>query len=228
MIFHFDLVRLDRDGWRKKDWTLPELKATYARIDRTGGDHGWNTSFLGNHDNPRAVSHFGDDSPEWRAASAKALATMMLTQRATPFLYQGDELGMTNYPFRGLEDYDDVEVKGQWRDFVESGKVSADEYLAHLRQTSRDNARTPMQWSDAPNGGFTTGKPWLAVNPNYPQVNAASQVDDPARSTITTVACWKCAARPPRSSTASSAISIRPIPRSSPTRARSTTSAIWC
>lgn len=178
MIFHFDLVRLDRDGWRKKDWTLPELKAAYAQIDRTGGSHGWNTSFLTNHDNPRTVSHFGDDSPEWRAVSAKALATMMLTQRATPFLYQGDELGMTNYPFHGIEDYDDVEVKGQWHDFVESGKVSAEEYLSHLRQTSRDNARTPMQWSAAPNGGFTTGTPWLAVNPNYAQINATAQVDD--------------------------------------------------
>ncbi|WP_170849418.1 glycoside hydrolase family 13 protein [Azotobacter beijerinckii] len=178
MIFHFDIVRLDRDGWRKKDWMLPQLKAAYAQIDRTGGTHGWNTSFLSNHDNPRAVSHFGDDSPEWRAVSAKALATMMLTQRGTPFLYQGDELGMTNYPFRGIEDYNDVEVKGQWHDFVESGKVPAEEYLSHLRQTSRDNARTPMQWSAAPNGGFTSGKPWLAVNPNYTRINAASQVED--------------------------------------------------
>ncbi|MBB3103172.1 glycoside hydrolase family 13 protein [Azomonas macrocytogenes] len=180
MIFHFDIVRLDRDGWRKKDWTLPQLKAAYVQIDRTGGAHGWNTSFLSNHDNPRAVSHFGDDSPEWRTVSAKALATLMLTQRATPFLFQGDELGMTNYPFRGLEDYDDIEVKGDWHDFVESGKVPAEEYLSDLRQTSRDNARTPMQWSSAPNGGFTTGKPWLAVNPNYAQINAATQVDDPA------------------------------------------------
>lgn len=179
MIFHFDLVRLDRDGWRKKDWTLPEVKAAYAKIDETGGAHGWNTSFLSNHDNPRAVSHFGDDTPEWRTISAKALATMMLTQRATPFLYQGDELGMTNYPFRGVEDYDDVEVKGQWQDFVETGKVKAEEYLSHLRQTSRDNARTPMQWSAEPNGGFTSGKPWLSVNPNYVDINAASQVGDP-------------------------------------------------
>ena len=180
MIFHFDIVRLDRDNWRKTDWTLSALKATYAQIERTAGAHGWNTSFLTNHDNPRAVSHFGDDRPEWRAVSAKALATMMLTQRATPFLYQGDELGMTNYPFRGIEDYDDVEVKGVWRTLVETGKVSATEYLDHLRQTSRDNARTPMQWSAAANSGFTTGQPWLAVNPNYEEINAASQIDDPA------------------------------------------------
>jgi len=180
MIFHFDIVRMDRDGWRKTEWTLPALKAAYTQIDRAAGTHGWNTSFLGNHDNPRVVSHFGDDSPEWRERSAKALATMMLTQRATPFLYQGDELGMTNYPFKGIEEYDDVEVKGNWREQVETGLVSADEYLAHLRLTSRDHARTPMQWSTDAQAGFTTGKPWLAVNPNYTAINAEEQMADPA------------------------------------------------
>lgn len=179
MLFNFDLVRMDRDGWRKTDWTLPQLKATYAKIDSGSGANGWNTSFLSNHDNPRAVSHFGDDSPRWRVASAKALATMMLTQRATPFLYQGDELGMTNYPFQRVEDFEDVEIRGQWRDLVATGKVPAQEYLQNVRQTSRDNARTPMQWNTAANGGFTTGKPWLAVNPNYAQINAAAQQHDP-------------------------------------------------
>ena len=178
MIFHFDIVRMDRDHWRKTDWSLPQLKSIYTKIDQTAGTHGWNTSFLCNHDNPRTVSHFGDDSPEWRAISAKALATLMLTQRGTPFLYQGDELGMTNYPFAGIEDFDDIEVKGFWRQQVETGQVPAAEYLAHQRQTSRDNARTPMQWSSAENGGFTTGRPWLAVNPNYSEINAASQLED--------------------------------------------------
>ncbi|MBK8454717.1 MAG: alpha-glucosidase [Thiofilum sp.] len=180
MIFHFDLVRLDREVWRKLDWTLPAVKAMYGRIDAAAGSHGWNTTFLTNHDNPRTVSHFGDDSPPWRSLSAKALATMMFAQRGTPFLYQGDELGMTNYPFQGIEDYDDVEVKGQWQDFVLSGKVSAEEYLTHLRQTSRDNARTPMQWNTQAQGGFTTGKPWLAVNPNYLEINAEAQIHDPS------------------------------------------------
>lgn len=90
------------------------------------------------------------------------------------------KLGMTNYPFRSIEDFDDVEVKGVWRRLVEAGKVSATEYLDHLRHTSRDNAGTPMQWSTAENGGLTTGKPWFAVNPNYKEINAASQIDDPA------------------------------------------------
>ncbi|TCO81266.1 oligo-1,6-glucosidase [Plasticicumulans lactativorans] len=179
MIFHFDIVRLDRDNWRKTDWTLPQLKATYTTIDRTAGAHGWNTSFLCNHDNPRAVSHFGDDDPAWHARSAKALATLMLTQRATPFLYQGDELGMTNYPFERIEQYDDVEVKGLWRTLVETGRVPAAELLAHLRQTSRDHARTPMQWSADAHGGFTTGTPWLAVNPNHREINAAAQLGEP-------------------------------------------------
>ncbi|WP_276572959.1 glycoside hydrolase family 13 protein [Klebsiella grimontii] len=179
MLFNFDLVRMDRDGWRKTDWTLPQLKAIYAKIDGGSGENGWNTSFLSNHDNPRAVSHFGDDSPRWREASAKALATMMLTQRATPFIYQGDELGMTNYPFKQVEDFEDVEIRGQWHDLVVSGKVPAQEYLQNIRQTSRDNARTPMQWNSEANGGFTTGKPWLAVNPSYVQINAAAQQHDP-------------------------------------------------
>ncbi|MEC5344039.1 alpha-glucosidase [Brenneria populi] len=177
MLFHFDVVRLDRDNWRKTPWTLPALKETYRKIDQSGAA-GWNTSFLSNHDNPRAVSHFGDDSDQWRVVSAKALATMMLTQRATPFLYQGDELGMTNYPFKTVKDFEDVEVRGLWKVLVEGGKVTADEFLQHIRQTSRDNARTPMQWSAANNGGFSTGKPWLAVNPNYVKINAASQVNE--------------------------------------------------
>ena len=179
MIFHFDLVRLDRRHWRRVPWTLPQFRAVLQATDDAAGEHGWATSFLCNHDNPRAVSHFGDDSPTWRVASAKALATVMLTQRATPFLYQGDELGMTNFPFRTIDDYDDVEVKGLWRTLVETGKVPGDELLHHLAHTARDHARTPIQWTAAPDGGFTTGTPWLAVNPNTAEINAAEQLDDP-------------------------------------------------
>jgi len=180
MIFHFDVVRIDRQGWRQTGWTLPQLKAIYTRLYQVVGEHGWNTVFLGNHDNPRAVSHFGDDGEAYRVKSAKALATMMLTQRGTPFIYQGEELGMTNYPFTSIDQYDDVEVKGTWAMEVATGKVGAEEYLAHLRSTSRDHARTPMQWSAAAFGGFTSGdKPWLAVNPNYPTINAEAALADP-------------------------------------------------
>jgi oligo-1,6-glucosidase len=179
MIFHFDVVRLDRDGWRWKPWTLPELKAIYTRFDKGLDVHSWSTVFLSNHDNPRVVSHFGDDSPPFRVPSAKVLATMLLTLKGTPFIYQGDELGMTNYPFTKIEEFDDIEVKNGWKAQVLTHQVSADDYLTNLRKTSRDHARTPMQWDDSPNGGFTTAaKAWLAVNPNYKEINARQALAD--------------------------------------------------
>jgi len=179
MIFHFDIVRIGRRHFRQDPWTLPQLKALYARVDAASGTHGWNTSFLSNHDSPRPVSTFGDDDPAWRDRSAKALATLVLMQRATPFIYQGDELGMTNYPFERIEQYDDVEVKGLWRTLVETGRVSADELLGELAKTARDHSRTPMQWSAEAHGGFTTGTPWLAVNDNFAEINAEAQRTDP-------------------------------------------------
>ena len=179
MIFHFDVVRIDRDGWRKAAWTLPRLKAIYTRLDQVVGKTGWNTVFLGNHDTPRAVSHYGDEDPAFRIPSAKALATMMLTQRGTPFIFQGEELGLTNFPFSRIDEFDDVEAKGQWIDEVEAGRVQADEFIAHLRHTSRDHARKPMPWTAGPFGGFTTGdKPWFALHPDFPTINAAAALAD--------------------------------------------------
>jgi oligo-1,6-glucosidase len=110
LVINFDIVRMDIDGWRKTSWTLPRLKALYTQLDQAAGPFGWNTQFLSNHDNPRSVSHFGDDDPAWVERSAKAVNTLILTQRGTPFLYQGEELGMTNYPFQTLDDFDDLEV----------------------------------------------------------------------------------------------------------------------
>jgi oligo-1,6-glucosidase len=179
MIFNFDVVRIDRDGRKWRNWTLPELKATYTRQDQGLDVHCWNTIFISNHDNPRAVSSFGDDSPAYRAASAKVLATMLLTLKGTPFIYQGDELGMTNYPFKSIDDFNDIEARNGWHAEVLTGKVSADDYVADLRRTSRDNARTPMQWDGSANGGFTTAtKAWLAVNPNYKEINARQELAD--------------------------------------------------
>ena len=175
MIFHFDLVNIDRDLWRHRPWTLQQFRQVLTQVDAACGPNGWPTAFLGNHDQPRAVSRFGDDHPAWRERSATALATVLLSLRGTPFVYQGDELGMTNYPFERIEQYDDVSAKGMWRGLVESGRVPADEMLHHLRLTSRDHARTPMQWTSDANGGFTTGTPWLAVNPDHAIVNAADQ-----------------------------------------------------
>jgi oligo-1,6-glucosidase len=180
MVFNFSAVRLDQDNGRWKQWTLPELKAIYASQDQALDVHSWNTIFLSNHDNPRLVSSFGDDSAAFRVRSANLIATMLFTLKGTPFVYQGDELGMTNYPFQGIEDFNDIAVRNAWRDKVATGKIPAEVFLTNIRRTSRDNARTPMQWDSTANGGFTTGaKPWLPVNPNYTEVNAAQETADP-------------------------------------------------
>ncbi len=179
MIFNFDAVRLNRKGDAWREWKLTELKAIYTKQDQALDVHSWNTVFLSNHDNPRVVSAFGNDSPAYRVASAKALATMLLTLKGTPFIYQGDELGMTNYPFTGIDQFDDIAVKNAWQTFVVSKQVSADHFLAEMRKTSRDNSRTPMQWDGSTNAGFTTAsKPWLAVNPNYLEINAKQELSD--------------------------------------------------
>ena len=181
MIFNFDAVRINRQGRNWRNWTLPELKGIYDAHASSLDTHSWDTVFLGNHDNPRVVSSFGDDStPEFRKRSAKLLTTMLLTLRGTPFIYQGDELGMTNYPFKDMKDFEDIEVKNAYKADVATGKIPEADFLANLRKTSRDNARTPMQWSSAANAGFSTGKePWFEINPNYSTINAAQELADP-------------------------------------------------
>lgn len=183
MIFNFDAVRLNRGAfYSERKWTLPELKAIYDRHAEVLGKTDWDTVFLSNHDNPRLVSNFGDTSTdEFRIRSAKLIETMLLTLRGTPYIYQGDELGMTNYPFRTLDQFNDIEVKNAWKERVASGRMSEAEFIAESARFGRDNSRTPMQWSPAANGGFTTAsaKPWLAVNPNYTSINAAAELKDP-------------------------------------------------
>ena len=180
-IFNFDAVRVNRQGRKYVSWTLPQLKAIYTRHAEVLTKHDWDTVFLSNHDNPRIVSSFGDDSPAFRVPSAKLLETMLLTLRGTPYIYQGDELGMTNYPFKTIDDFDDIEAKNGYKDEVLGRKViSETAYLDNLRHMGRDNSRTPMQWDGTANGGFTTAaKAWLAVNPNYTSVNAKQEVADP-------------------------------------------------
>ena len=184
MVFNFDAMRLNRgDGYAERAWTLPELKAIYDNHARVLGKTDWDTVFLSNHDNPRLVSNFGDTStPEFRVRSAKLLETMLLTLRGTPFLYQGDELGMTNYPFTRLDQFNDIEVQNAYKAKVLTGKMPEAQFISQSQRFGRDNSRTPMQWSSAPNAGFTTAaaKPWLPVNPNYTQINAASELTDPA------------------------------------------------
>ena len=181
MVFNFDAIRVNRgDGYAERKWTLPEMKAIYDNHAKVLGKTDWDTVFLSNHDNPRLVSNFGDDSSEFRAPSAKLLETMLLTLRGTTFLYQGDELGMTNYPFNRLDQFNDIEVKNAYKARVLTGQMSEAQFVAESHRFGRDNSRTPMQWSEAQEGGFTTSsKPWLAVNPNYTAINAAAEMKDP-------------------------------------------------
>ena len=180
MIFNFDAVRINRDGKQWKTWALPEFKAIFTKHAEGLDPHTWDTVFLSNHDNPRVVSSFGDDTAEFRVPSAKLVETLILTMRGTPFLYQGDELGMTNYPFKSIDDFNDIEARNGYQADVVTKKVSEEAYLGNLRHMSRDNSRTPMQWDGSAQGGFTSGsKPWLAVNPNYTEINAAQELADP-------------------------------------------------
>jgi len=180
MIFNFDAVRLAHPGRQWIGYKLPDLKAIYTKQDHALDAHSWNTIFLSNHDNPRVVSAFGDDSEKYRAPSAKLLATMLLTLKGTPFIYQGDELGMTNYPFKTVDDYDDIEIKNAWKELVVSKQVTPEQFLAQAQKVARDNSRTPIQWDDSANGGFSTGpKTWLAVNPNFKTINAKQEAADP-------------------------------------------------
>ena len=184
MIYHFDHA-VPREEQRFVDpapeFTLPQLKAIFARWNTALDDEttgGWQNIYFGNHDNPRVLSRFGD--PEhYHYESAMMLATVLLTQRGTPTIYQGDEIGMTNCPFDMIDAYDDIQVKNAWQALVASGKYPADVFLQTANRIARDHARTPMQWSDAPNAGFTTGRPWLKINPNYQHVNVSQQMADP-------------------------------------------------
>ena len=178
LAFSFDAVRIGRDNWYQNPWTLPELKKLFAKQSNLDAYH-WPTVFLSNHDNPRPLSKFGDTDPAWRNQSAKLLAMLLLTQRGTTFLYQGDEIGMSNYPFTSFDQFDDIEIKGNYQQVLAQG-ISKETYLHELNESGRDHARTPMQWSSDAQAGFTTAKKsWLAVNPNFKSVNVAASLSNP-------------------------------------------------
>jgi len=184
MTINFDHVTLDFDEeagwWAVREFPLTELKAAVGRW-QTEPQRAWPAVYLGNHDQPRMVSRFGDDG-RFREASAKLLATLVLTLGGTPFLFQGDEIGMTNYPWESLEEIDDADATNRVREAVETGEIEGFEEVRDLiRYRCRDNARTPMQWSDDPHAGFTDSDadPWLPVNPNYPEVNVEAARADP-------------------------------------------------
>lgn len=163
--------------WTDGKLPLTKLKEIFLKWDKGMEDVGWNTLFWSNHDQPRAVSRFGNDSPRYRELSAKMLAACLHMMRGTPYIYQGEELGMTNAGFAEIGQYRDVESLHAYRNLVENGPVSAEEMMRYLALVSRDNARTPMQWDDTSHAGFTTGTPWISVNSNYKEINAASQTE---------------------------------------------------
>ncbi|MCF6735765.1 alpha-glucosidase [Blastococcus sp. KM273129] len=179
MVFQFEHVGLDHgtSKWDVHPLRLRDLKASFGRWQAGLADVGWNSLYWDNHDQPRAVSRFGDDSPRYRRDSATCLATLLHLHRGTPYVYQGEEIGMANYPFTSLEEFADVESLNHHVHAVSAGHDPA-EVLAALRYMSRDNARTPVQWDASANAGFTTGTPWLAVNPDHVEWNAAAQRDD--------------------------------------------------
>lgn len=183
MVFQFEHMDVDADGankWTDKRMDLREMKAVLTKWQKGLENIAWNSLFWENHDQPRSVSRYADDSPEYREMSAKMLATCLHMMQGTPYIYQGEELGMTNAPFKDVSDFRDLDSINAYRELVEEKKVfSHQEMMKYLRKKSRDNARTPFQWDDTQQAGFTTGKPWIMVNPNYKEINAARQLEDP-------------------------------------------------
>ena len=180
MVFQFQHICLDnepgKDKWDMIPLYLPDLKECFRRWQQGLHKVGWNSLFLNNHDLPRTVSRWGDDG-FYRVESAKMLATMLHGMEGTPFIYQGEELGMTNIRL-GIEDYVDLEIHNLYRERLEQG-YSKEAIMNSIWARGRDNARTPMQWTAGENAGFTTGKPWLPVNPNHRVINAEAAVADP-------------------------------------------------
>jgi len=178
MVFQFEHVGLDHgDGkWDVRSLDLRDLKASFGRWQAGLADVGWNSLYWNNHDQPRVVSRFGDDGAD-RVAAAKTLATLLHLHRGTPYVYQGEELGMTNAPFATIDDFRDIESIHAYDELVAAGR-SPHDVLTALRAMSRDNARTPMQWDASKHAGFTTGEPWIAVNPNHVEINAESARSD--------------------------------------------------
>lgn len=179
MVFNFDHVDVENGSgskWTDKRFEMPALREILAGW-QTGLKNGWNSLYWNNHDQPRVVSRFGDDKRYWKE-SAKMLATCLHMMKGTPYIYQGEEIGMTNVRFDTVEEYEDIETKGAYETFVNIIGRPAEEMMRAIHARSRDNARTPMQWEDSPHGGFTAGTPWFTVNPNYKEINAAAQMGD--------------------------------------------------
>ncbi len=181
-VFQFEHMELGNGvhgKWNDAPVKLTELKAVFDKWHQGLEGIAWNTLFWSNHDQPRAVSRFGDDGRYWEL-SAKMLGTCLHMMKGIPYIYQGEELGMLNAGFTELSDYRDVESINAYRELVEEKGMSSEQMMKYLQISSRDNARTPMQWDDTEHAGFTTGKPWIKVNPNYKYINAKKQINNPS------------------------------------------------
>ena len=183
MVFQFEHMDLGQGRygkWNDSPIPLRDLKAILDKWQLELDGKAWNSLYWNNHDRPRVVSRFGCDStPLSRKLSAKMLATCLYLMKGTPFIYQGEELGMTNVAFESLSDYRDIETLNVYRELVHLSGVPHDEMMRYIYHSGRDNARTPMQWSAGPNAGFTEGMPWIRPNPNYTEINAEESENDP-------------------------------------------------
>ena len=178
MVFQFEHMDVDADGsnkWSDKKMDLRELKKIMTKWQKGLDTVAWNSLFWENHDQPRSVSRFGDDG-RYRETSAKMLATCLHMMQGTPYIYQGEELGMTNVPFCDISDFRDLDSINAYYELTGRGIFTKEQMLRFLRYKSRDNARTPFQWNSEENAGFTTGEPWIMVNPNYTEINAEEQM----------------------------------------------------
>ena len=181
MVFQFEHMDVDSDEksgkWTTRKMDLRDLKNILTRWQKGLQDIAWNSLYWENHDQPRSVSRFGNDSDEYREISAKMLATCIHMMQGTPYVYQGEELGMTNCPFNTLDNFRDLESINAFHELTEQGKMTEEDMMAAISYKGRDNARTPMQWDDSAYAGFSTTNPWIMVNPNYTKINAKDQVN---------------------------------------------------
>lgn len=181
MVFTFEHMDVDSDNgskWTDKKPDLVELKRVFSKWQTGLNGVGWNSLYLNNHDQPRMVSRFGDDGKYWKE-SAKMLAVCLHMMQGTPYVYQGEEIGMKNMVFHNIEECNDIEAINAYKEYTSDGRITPEDMMRYINRKGRDNARTPMQWNAEKNAGFTTGTPWLMTNPCYTKINMAAQEEDP-------------------------------------------------
>jgi oligo-1,6-glucosidase len=181
MVFNFEHVGLgegEYGKWTPKEWKLTELKSIFTEWQTGLDEVGWNSLYWSNHDQPRAISRYGNDREEYRVRSGKMLATCLHLLKGTPYIYQGEEIGMTNARFASIDQYRDIELLNHYEELTSKGHLTHEEMLYGIHERSRDNARTPMQWNDQKFAGFSDVEPWIPVNPNYQTIHAEEVLKD--------------------------------------------------